>query len=170
MIASLYLPLVLLSAVGGIGLALFAWLHRETPGAAPLSLFLLAASVWSLADALSVASSSGVVWWAFLKYAISTLLPLSWLLVVFEYTGRERWLAGPRLPVLVVEPIVFSALSGSNMVAPPADVEHDQHLSVLAAAGVGDHAVRAVVDGVVAFGAGRRLPARTGCRCARRAA
>ncbi|MEF8826436.1 MAG: histidine kinase N-terminal 7TM domain-containing protein [Halapricum sp.] len=114
MIASLYLPLVLLSAVGGIGLALFAWLHRETPGAAPLSLFLLAASVWSLADALSVASSSGVVWWAFLKYAISTLLPLSWLLVVFEYTGRERWLAGPRLLVLVVEPILFSALIWTN--------------------------------------------------------
>ncbi|QSG15758.1 histidine kinase N-terminal 7TM domain-containing protein [Halapricum desulfuricans] len=113
MVSSLYVPLMLLAAVAGSGLAVFAWLHRDTPGAAPLALFLLAASLWSLTDALSIASDAPVFWTA-LKLSISTLVPLSWLALVFEYTGRERWLSGPRLLALVVEPIVFSALIWTN--------------------------------------------------------
>ena len=113
MVSSLYVPLMLLAAVAGSGLALFAWLHHETPGAAPLALFLLAASLWSLTDALSVATDTPALW-AALKLSISTLVPLSWLALVFEYTGRERWLSGYRLLALVVEPIAFSALIWTN--------------------------------------------------------
>lgn len=117
MLSSLYLPLVLLAAVAGSGLAFFSWLHRETPGAAPLALFLLAASFWSLTDAVSVASDAPRFWTS-LKLSISTLVPLAWLALVLEYTGRERWLSGPRLFVLVVEPVVFSVLIWTN------DVHH----------------------------------------------
>jgi len=113
MVSSLYVPLMLLAAVAGSGLALFAWLHRDTPGAAPLALFLLAASLWSLTDALSVATDTPAFWTA-LKLSISALVPISWLALVFEYTGRERWLSGPRLLALVVEPIVFSGLIWTN--------------------------------------------------------
>ncbi|MFB6188748.1 MAG: histidine kinase N-terminal 7TM domain-containing protein [Halapricum sp.] len=113
MISPLYFPLILLAAVAGVGLSLFAWVHRETPGAGPIALLLFAASLWSLTQSLSVFSSSPI-FWARLTVSISTVLPLAWLLVVFEYTGRERWLAGPRLLGLLVEPIVFTSLVWTN--------------------------------------------------------
>ncbi|QSG08140.1 histidine kinase N-terminal 7TM domain-containing protein [Halapricum desulfuricans] len=113
MLSSLYLPLMLLAAVAGSGLALFAWLHRETPGAAPLALFLLAASLWSLTDAVGIASGRPR-FWASLKLSIATLVPLAWLALVFEYTGRERWLSGSRLFALGVEPVVVSVLVWTN--------------------------------------------------------
>jgi signal transduction histidine kinase len=113
MISPFYPPLILLTAVAGVGLSLFAWLNRETPGAGPIALLLLAASFWSLTEALSVLSLDTMLWTQ-LKVSISTVVPLAWLLVVFEYTGRERWVAGPRLLVLLVEPVVFSALVWTN--------------------------------------------------------
>lgn len=116
MIASLYLPLMLLTTVGGIGLAFFAWYHRETPGAAPLALFLLAASGWSLAEPLSVASGSGVVWWALLKYAISTLLSLSWLLVVFQHELVAVALGVQRDPRLRAVLVFFGIRSARQLV------------------------------------------------------
>ena len=113
MLSSFYLPLVLLVSLSGVGLALFAWVNRETPGAAPIALLLFAASLWTLTDALSVFSLE-TVFWARMKLSVSAVLPLAWLLVVVEYTGRERWLAGPRLLALLVEPLVFAALVWSN--------------------------------------------------------
>ncbi|QCC51198.1 sensor histidine kinase [Halapricum salinum] len=111
--SSFYLPLVLLVSLSGVGLALFAWVNRETPGAGPIALLLFAASLWTLTDALSVFSLE-TVFWARMKLSVSAVLPLAWLLVVVEYTGRERWLAGPRLLALLVEPLVFAALVWSN--------------------------------------------------------
>jgi len=142
--SSFYLPLVLLVSLSGVGLSLFAWVNRETPGAGPIALLLFAASLWTLTDALSVFSLE-TVFWTQMKLSVAAVLPLAWLLVVFEYTGRERWLAGPRLLALLVEPLVFSALVWTN---------GDHHLVWKATRTVrdGDQLVFAGVEGLAFWG------------------
>jgi signal transduction histidine kinase len=115
MLLSLYLPAVLLVAVGGTGMALYAWLNRDTAGGGPLSLFLLSASLLSLAEALSLATPGiATKYWATIGYAIAGIVPLAWLLAVFEYTGYDRNLSRWTAPLLLVEPVVYSALLWTN--------------------------------------------------------
>jgi len=115
MLPGLYVPLAFLAAIVGMGLALFAWIHRDTPGGGPLALFLLASSILTLTSAVSLSVwGPRTVFWATLSYAISALLPLAWLLTVLEYAGKEEWLTPKTTAVLLVEPAVFSVLLWTN--------------------------------------------------------
>lgn len=112
MVGRLYLPLVLMAAVVGMGFALFSWLNRDRPGAKPLTLFLMAGSFWAVAEGLTIAEGglSGMLFWAKVALTLSFVPPLTWLLLVLEYTGKEQWLNRWRLGALLVEPAVFVAL------------------------------------------------------------
>ena len=116
MLAALSLPLAIVAAVLGGVLAVFAWLHRDTAGAGPLSMFLLTASLMAVSEGMSVFSPGEPVtlFWAKLGFVFGALVPLAWLLTVLEYTGRERWITLRTAPILLVEPVVFSLLVWSN--------------------------------------------------------
>ncbi len=107
-----YLPLVLLAAVVGMGVAFFAWLQSDRPGARPLTVFVVAASFWAVAEGLTVAAAGldSLRFWTQVALTCSTVVPLAWLVTVLEYTGRERWLTRRRLALLLVEPGVFVVL------------------------------------------------------------
>ncbi|WP_135662543.1 sensor histidine kinase [Halorhabdus rudnickae] len=109
---TVYLALVLFAGVLGTAIALYAIVHRETPGAAPLSLLLLGAAMWSIAEGLALANAGfeTTLFWTSLRLSITTVVPLAWLLTVVEYTGHDRTLATRHLLGLLIEPIAFVVL------------------------------------------------------------
>lgn len=114
--AVIYLALVLFAGILGTAVAMYALLHRDTPGAGPLALLLLAAAMWSFTEGLSLAADgrTTTAFWAKLRLSISTILPLAWLLLTIEYTGRDRHLTSGHLLGLLVEPVAFLALVWTN--------------------------------------------------------
>ncbi len=107
-----YTAPVFLSAVVGLGVALFALQHRERPGARPLALFMIGASLWSFAEGMNLAHAdpAGMVFWTKMELVISGLVPVAFLLLVLEYTGNEERVRSWSLGVLFVEPTLNAAL------------------------------------------------------------
>lgn len=111
-----YLPIVLLAAVVGMGVGFFAWIQGDRPGARPLTVLVSAASFWAVAEGLTIASAGldSLRLWTQVGFTFSTIVPIAWLAVVLEYTGRERWLSRRSLGLLLVEPAVFVFLVWTN--------------------------------------------------------
>lgn len=111
-----YLPIVLLAAVVGMGVGFFAWIRGDRPGARPLTVLVVAASFWAVAEGLTVAAAGlgALGFWTQVGFTFSTIVPIAWLVVVLEYTGRERWLTRRRLGLLLVEPAIFVFLVWTN--------------------------------------------------------
>ena len=111
-----YLPLVLLAAVVGMGVGFVAWIQGDRPGARPLAVLVVAASLWAVAEGLTIASAGlgALTFWTRVGLTFSTVVPIAWLVTVLEYSGRERWLTRGRLALLLVEPALFVVLVWTN--------------------------------------------------------
>lgn len=116
MVGSFYLPLVILSSVVGMGFALFSWLNRDRSGTVSLTVFLVAASCWALAEGLTVASGEFDVMrsWTQVSLSLSGTLPIAWLAFCLGYTGSERFLTHRILGLFLIEPVVFAGLVWTN--------------------------------------------------------
>lgn len=112
MVASLYLSLVLLAAIVGMGFALFTWMNRTNPGAKPLTIFLVGASFWTIAEGMAIADGNlgAMQLWTKIALSLSVVVPLAWLVTVLKYTGNEKWLTRWRVTALLVEPALFVGL------------------------------------------------------------
>jgi len=116
MITSLYLPAVLLAAIVGMVVAFLAWVRGDRPGARPLSLFLVTASVWAVAEGVSIAAADPATtrFWSQVGLSLSPVIPIAWLTTVLAYVGQKRWLTVRRVGLLLVEPAVFVLLVWTN--------------------------------------------------------
>ncbi len=100
------------SALILLALATWVWQRRSAPGAAPLALLMLAVAFWSATYALQLASANlkAQFFWARVKYGGVTSVSPLWLVFVLMYTGRTHWLTRPVRALLVLLPLVFTAL------------------------------------------------------------
>jgi diguanylate cyclase (GGDEF)-like protein len=111
-----WVPILLVSAAALTAWLGFAsWRRRRLPGATPLALTALLVAVWCAVAAVETTSSSRPVqlFLANLEYISQALLPVLWLLVVLEFTGREPRLRRA-LPWLFIVPAVTMALVFTN--------------------------------------------------------
>jgi len=110
------LTVVLLSGVVGMAVAFLVWLHRDRPGAGPLAVFVVAASLWAVAYGieLAVPGLSTMERLVQAQLTLSVIIPVAWLVTVIEYTGHPHWLTQRRTALLLVEPAVFVTLVWSN--------------------------------------------------------
>ena len=110
------LTVVLLSGVVGMGVAFLVWLHRDRPGAGPLAVFVVAASLWAVAYGieLAVPGLSTMERLVQAQLTLSVIIPVAWLVTVIEYTGHPHWLTQRRTALLLAEPAVFVTLVWSN--------------------------------------------------------
>ncbi|MFB6084789.1 MAG: histidine kinase N-terminal 7TM domain-containing protein [Halorientalis sp.] len=99
---------VFLSSVVGLGVGAFALQHRDRPGAFPLAVFMVGASLWSFAEGMNLATATlgAKFFWTRLETAFSCVIPLAWLALVLEYTGNDEWLTPRTLALLLIEPVV----------------------------------------------------------------
>jgi len=107
-----YTAPVFLAAVIGLGVAAFAWKNRDRPGATPLAAFMLAASVWSVAEGLNLAHAdlAGKVFWTRVEVVAAGFVPIAWLALVLEYTGNERWITPRIFGALLLEPLFITVV------------------------------------------------------------
>jgi len=111
-----YIWLLLVSAAIGAGFGVYAWRRRTVPGATPFAVVCLTALVWAVANALEMAGMDlpTKLFWANAQYLVYATLPLAWLALVLQTTGREAWLTPGRLALLAVVPAVTVALAWTS--------------------------------------------------------
>lgn len=116
MIESLYFPLIFLAAVVGLGTAGVALRYRDRAGAKPLAVFAVAASLWALVEALSIAQSGieTMSLWRTTALTVGAVIPPAWLVFVRQYTGSKRFRSRKWYALLLVEPLLFWALLMTN--------------------------------------------------------
>jgi PAS domain S-box-containing protein len=105
---TLYVLLVIASALISATVAGFLWRRRPAPGATSFCLLSLAVAQWSLAYAFELVSStfSAALFWENMEWLGAALAPTLWLVFVLQYTGRVGWLTRRTLALLVVEPLI----------------------------------------------------------------
>jgi len=100
-----FVTVVVATAVGGVvelALAAVAYRHRERPGARAFGWLSLAAGGWALLQVTVLAApSTGVARGAhLLADAVSSQIPMLWLVFTVVYTGNREWLTRGRLVAL----------------------------------------------------------------------
>jgi PAS domain S-box-containing protein len=109
------LPLLLAAALS-VGLALFAWRRRETPGAGALAVLMVGVFAWSFGYALEFAAAglAAKVFWAKVEYLGIVTVPAAWLVFALRYAGRDRWLTRRNVALLADLPAVTLLLAATN--------------------------------------------------------
>ena len=111
----LILPLPIAGAISA-ALAILAWKRRNSPGAVPLVVLALAATVWTLGYAMELGSGAQAtkILWAKFQYLGIVTAPTAWLAVTLQYTGRGNWLTSRGLILLAVVPLTVLLLVWTN--------------------------------------------------------
>ncbi len=92
--------------IAGVVVTWLAWTRRASPGAIPMLVLAPAATIWSVAYGLELATSGlgAKVFWAKVQYFGIAIVPTAWLAVVLAYSGRDSWLRPWRLVLMPVVP------------------------------------------------------------------
>jgi PAS domain S-box-containing protein len=111
-----YTILLTMAAALSAALALYAWRRRAVPGVTVFILLMLAVVEWSLTYALELASTDlpTKILMDRLEFLGANIVPTAWLILVLQYTGREKWLTLRNLALLSVEPLINSLLVWTN--------------------------------------------------------
>ncbi len=101
------LPLLLAAVVNG-AIVIYSWRYRHAPGATPFAAAMLSAAVWAFAYALDISSATlaGKYAAAYLRFPQLALMPVAWLFMALEFTGRARWLTPRRRRALLLLPAI----------------------------------------------------------------
>jgi PAS domain S-box-containing protein len=110
-----FFPLIA-GALISLGLALFAWRHRRTPGATSFAVLMGCVTWWSIGYAiqLSFISLRAKVIQSNINYIAIFFTPLTWLAFALQYTGHERWLTRRNLALLSIIPIILLSIVWTN--------------------------------------------------------
>jgi len=97
-------------------LAVLVWRRRPGPGVVPLAALFYGVVLWTIFYnfEISVDVVSVKRFLAGLQYIAITLIPISWLAFVLEYTGREKWLTRRYFLPLLIEPAIIILLALTN--------------------------------------------------------
>jgi len=109
---------VLLLTLAGVvtgGLAVYAWRHRDRPGARALSAAMVAVTWWTCTEilALSQTGASHVVWER-VQWTAIAVVPLFFFFFIVEFTGYEWLLSRRSVPLFMVVPAVTVVLAWTN--------------------------------------------------------
>lgn len=109
------LPEILAGCVT-IWLAIITWRRRSAPGALPFFIILLAATEYSLGNAVQLGSPdlSTALFWNNVQWPGAVVLPLAWLAFTLQYTGRTRWLTRRTMVLLSIVPLITLLLIWTN--------------------------------------------------------
>jgi len=111
-----YAMFMLLSGVISSILAGMVWSRHPARGVIPLTILMLAVTLWSIGSAMEIFLVPMSLKYAFvwLVYLSITIIPPALLVFVLEYTGRDSWITRRTLLLLTIHPVVVSLLVMSN--------------------------------------------------------
>ena len=114
---TLYIVISLIAAAINLLLAVFAWRHRDAPGARSFTILLLLIVLWSVFAVLEVLSFSlrlEQFWYNFKAFSLA-FSPVLLFIFVVQYLGWGRWLTWPRLLLLCLIPTLTQFFAWTNL-------------------------------------------------------
>ncbi len=111
-----YLTILAAATIISIMLALYTWKNRQTTGAKPFALMMLALFVWSLTYLIQILSPdlASQAFWNKATYFGIVTTPILWFLFSLEYTERKDWITRKRLIALFVFPVITILMTWTN--------------------------------------------------------
>ncbi|WP_396610541.1 histidine kinase N-terminal 7TM domain-containing protein [Haloferax sp. S1W] len=102
------LLLMLASGAISIGVTVYTWRNRKTPGATGLSVLAAASGLWSIGYFIELlVSDIGLkLLVANIEWAGVLVAPIAWFVFTFSYTGRDRYTAPGPLMVISFLPML----------------------------------------------------------------
>ncbi|MCP5100300.1 MAG: PAS domain-containing protein [Chloroflexi bacterium] len=113
-LASVYVILLFVNAVIELGLASYAWQHRQKAGVHSFIGFVLLAfglTLSSLLTAVSISPLWRTFWQAQIRYLVLSFIPVFTLTFATAYTGRQRWLTWQNKLLISIVPIVIQLVN-----------------------------------------------------------
>ncbi|MEA3351442.1 MAG: histidine kinase N-terminal 7TM domain-containing protein, partial [Chloroflexota bacterium] len=112
---SYVLTLAIIGAISVV-VASFAWRHRSASGATALFYLMLGGCIWSWTYAVEIGSYDlpTKVFMSQVMYIGVVSIPVIWLIMAFQYAGRDRWLTTRNLVLLGIIPVITLALTWTN--------------------------------------------------------
>ncbi|PIE81465.1 MAG: hypothetical protein CSA11_03770 [Chloroflexi bacterium] len=103
-----YIFFALTSTIVSLGLAYYAWACRSSVGVRALLLMGLATSVWSLGYTLELGGTDLVTkfFWVRVQYFGIVTVPVAWIWLVLDYTGRQKLLTLRNQMFLAIIPVM----------------------------------------------------------------
>ena len=111
----LIISLLILSGTIALILGFSALQRKNEPIATAFAVAMFSAGLWSfgfIVEALS-ATLQEKIFWANIQFIGINILPLAWLMLIFYYTGRPRWVVR-KLPILSLMPLAAMLVIWSN--------------------------------------------------------
>jgi diguanylate cyclase (GGDEF)-like protein/PAS domain S-box-containing protein len=116
------LPSILFFTSAGISLTIavfmgvYAWNHRQIPGAFSFAGIFACITIWSIAYLLTLHSTdlAGKYFWMRFGYLGSAFMAFVWLIFTLDYVGHADWLTKKRFALLAFIPVVTVALAFTN--------------------------------------------------------
>jgi len=111
-----YLIPLFISAFITFLLSIYSYKYRNVKGARAFFLSMLTGSLWALANGLEMAGVDleTKIFWANIQYFFYAFAPLIWLIMVFEFTEREKLVNKKNIFVLSLIPIFTIILVWTN--------------------------------------------------------
>ncbi|MGE5574447.1 MAG: histidine kinase N-terminal 7TM domain-containing protein [Bacteroidota bacterium] len=106
----------IISGLVALPVAVAIWKRRSVPGALPLSIFMFAMVEWSLGNALEMFRTdlAGKTFWASVEWIGTVTIPVAWLAVAIQFSGRGEWLSRRNVALLLVVPATILVLMWTN--------------------------------------------------------
>ncbi|MGV8127148.1 MAG: histidine kinase N-terminal 7TM domain-containing protein [Methanothrix sp.] len=110
-----FLPLLISAAISS-AIAVYSWRYRTSPGTVSLAFLMTAAAIWSAAYAMELGSAqlSSKLFFTGIEYMGIVSLPLAWLVLSLEFSGRNFWISYRRIGLLAVIPVITVLLVWTN--------------------------------------------------------
>jgi len=110
-----FFPLLLAAAVTS-ALVYFGWRNRTNPVAAPFTLTMAAATLWTAGYAVQLCSAdlSISLFLNTIEYLGIVTIPLAWLLLVLRYTGRGQYITLRNITLLSIVPALVILFVATN--------------------------------------------------------
>ena len=113
---TLYVTPLAIAALTSAVLTWYTWRHRQTPGAKPFTLLMLAIFQWGVCYILQLISTDLAIktFWDRITFIAVVTTPVMWFIFALEYTGRKDWISRPRIPLLFVMPFITMIVIWTN--------------------------------------------------------
>lgn len=111
-----YSAVLSFTAIVAAYLSVIVWNRRAAPGARPLALINVAASLWALIYALMWASPvlGEEIFFLNVTFIGVVVIPTAYLVFVLQFSGNDNWLTPRRLALLCIEPLLMIILVWTN--------------------------------------------------------
>ncbi len=108
-------PLAVSAAVTA-ALTVYALRHRSVRGALPFGICMLLTALWSGGYALEIAGADleTMMFWTKVQSMAYSFNPVIWLVMVFLFIDRERWITRRNILLLLVLPALTVAMAWTN--------------------------------------------------------